>query len=54
MADFRGSFYRIDGGGWYFNNNAYLQFNDIHAWVDRAPVGDNEANIDASRLAVDF
>jgi hypothetical protein len=32
MADFRGSFYRIDGGGWCFNKNASLQFNDTHAW----------------------
>ena len=53
----------IDGGrihdltlgmNWYFNKNAYLQFNYIHAWVDRAPVGDNSANIYASRFAVDF
>jgi phosphate-selective porin OprO and OprP len=53
----------IDGGrihdltlgmNWYFNKHAYLQFNCIHAWVDRPPVGDNEANIYATRFAVDF
>jgi phosphate-selective porin OprO/OprP len=53
----------IDGGrihdltlglNWFLNNHTRLQFNYIHAWVDRAPVGDNEADIYASRLAVDF
>ncbi|QDT53842.1 Porin O precursor [Caulifigura coniformis] len=42
------------GVNWFLNRHTRLQFNYIHAWTDRAPVGLNEADIYASRLAVDF
>ena len=31
-----------------------FQFNDIHAFLDRAPVGESDANILAARAQVDF
>jgi phosphate-selective porin OprO/OprP len=42
------------GVNWFLNTHTRLQFNYIHSWVERAPVGLNEADIYASRLAVDF
>jgi phosphate-selective porin OprO/OprP len=42
------------GINWFLNDYTRLQFNYIHSWVDHAPVGDNSADIYASRLAVDF
>jgi len=42
------------GVNWFLNSHTRLQFNYIHAWTDRDPVGLNEADIYASRLAVDF
>jgi phosphate-selective porin OprO/OprP len=44
----------VAGLNWYLNKNTKFQFNYIHAMLDRAPGGESETNIFATRAAVDF
>lgn len=53
----------IDGGkltdltaglNWYLNDRTKFQFNYIHAYLDRRPTGDSNANILAARAQIDF
>jgi phosphate-selective porin OprO/OprP len=51
----RGELHDITLGlNWYWNPNMKLMFNYIHAFNDRADVGDNDADIVALRMHVDF
>jgi phosphate-selective porin OprO and OprP len=42
------------GINWYLNDHSRLQFNAIKAYLDRDPVGNNQASIYAARMSVDF
>jgi phosphate-selective porin OprO/OprP len=42
------------GLNWYLNPYTRLSFNYIHAFLDRAPIGESEADIYAIRAQVDF
>ncbi len=39
---------------WSMRENIRFQFNFIRSYTDRQPVGDNQANIYATRFALDF
>lgn len=42
------------GLNWYLNARTRFQFNYLHAFLDRAPGGNSDANIFAARAQVDF
>jgi phosphate-selective porin OprO/OprP len=42
------------GVNWWLNANTRLSFNYIHAWLDKQPTGQTEADVFAVRAQIDF